>query len=290
MNDTLPSNTHLAAGLACLEQRRVAPRGARYPSRGVSPAAEYGDRAPRHAFTLIELLVVVSIIALLIAILLPAMQQAMTHARVVTCLSNQRQIGLGFMAYANDHAGSWPVRSSDGAMYSVYHWGEPDFGWDSHEMIERYVPPGALYFCPVARSYWTYDWDDWWPDTAAGRGYNWVMYAVWVNLDSPVYEYRDRSGAAVSPSAIMPSRLTDTRDQSRAPLMTCRLSWHPTATVLAAAHRGSQTMTTLNPQALQRQEINALWSDLSVSTHNDGLWSPVIQPGAGGAQQHWVTR
>ena len=58
-----------------------------------------GSFRRRDAFTLIELLVVISIIALLISILLPALKNARESARGVACMSNERQVGLGFINY-----------------------------------------------------------------------------------------------------------------------------------------------------------------------------------------------
>jgi prepilin-type N-terminal cleavage/methylation domain-containing protein len=63
----------------------------------------------RKRFTLIELLVVVAIIAILAAILLPALQKAKERARRVVCLSNQRQIAIGATLFADENDGNVPI-------------------------------------------------------------------------------------------------------------------------------------------------------------------------------------
>lgn len=62
----------------------------------------------RAAFTLIELLVVISIIAILAALLLPAITLVRGAARVAVCSSNQRQVGSALLAYATDWDGMLP--------------------------------------------------------------------------------------------------------------------------------------------------------------------------------------
>jgi prepilin-type processing-associated H-X9-DG protein/prepilin-type N-terminal cleavage/methylation domain-containing protein len=65
-------------------------------------------RSNPRAFTLVELLVVIGIIAVLIAILLPALAGAREQSRAVACLSNLRQLATAAHAYCNNHNGSYP--------------------------------------------------------------------------------------------------------------------------------------------------------------------------------------
>ncbi|MGB7158809.1 MAG: type II secretion system protein [Tepidisphaeraceae bacterium] len=74
-----------------------------------SPVLSRRGSTQRGAFTLVELLVVIGIIALLVSLLLPALQKAKEAANVANCLSNLRQIGIGFQLYGHLNKDQMPL-------------------------------------------------------------------------------------------------------------------------------------------------------------------------------------
>jgi prepilin-type N-terminal cleavage/methylation domain-containing protein/prepilin-type processing-associated H-X9-DG protein len=100
----------------------------------------------QRAFTLIELLVVIAIIAILAAILFPVFAQARESARMTSCLSNMKQIGLALRMYCQDYD---EVNTS---IYQGWGTGDPNSddqqGWMWRNAIQPYTKNKGIMACP----------------------------------------------------------------------------------------------------------------------------------------------
>ena len=192
----------------------------------------------RSAFTLIELLVVISIIALLVGILLPALSAARNASRDAICLSNQRQLGIAFVSYATDNQNFMPRAAfrPSGGRGTTLSLLDADIFWTGLLVKDGYMPKDTSFLCPRF-------------DAARESSAITIVEASEDNYSSNLWRNIDYSANLLLMSAVVNGsrnlRVSQNYDNITAPseILTLVDGWYPIADPRHTAH---------NPGVLQR--------------------------------------
>jgi len=145
----------------------------------------------RHGFTLIELLVVIAIIALLMAILMPALQKVKEQGKKIVCSNNQKQIGISFNMYGSDNDNKLPLNQGGYWLWDIAY-STTDYIMDTGGDRRTFYCPSDPTKKPEMAIFWQYSQNpqietdsDWVVEPQTGRdglyrvtSYFWMMDTV----------------------------------------------------------------------------------------------------------------
>lgn len=160
----------------------------------------WNNAKQKRGFTLIELLVVIAIIAILAAILFPVFARARDNARRASCMSNLKQIGLGFMQYTQDYDERYPLPMWESpSTYTSSATGSSGHTFIKQDPVDPGTPAGKYEFSPGSGFGHYYGWMDFiFPYVKSVQLFTCPSYAIKVTSQqrstTPSYAYNGSIG------------------------------------------------------------------------------------------------
>jgi len=225
----------------------------------------------KKGFTLIELLVVIAIIAILAAMLLPALARAREQARRGVCISNLKQIGLGIHMYAQDYDENFPAYDHNGGFAIV----DCGAGQSLSLLIPKYVKDPGIFVCPSSADTKSPYWIDMERGVVGGTP---PTGATATAAYLPLAAVNTYLGYGTLSYAYAPGLHEQSKDESvvcadRLTRFTYNEAWSTTPFVQTGDNHGVEGINVLYVSG------NANW--LPTYKHNNSFWLPYDKLGYG---------